>query len=170
MQINRFFSRVSILLFLVFVLGACSYNTLASAQLSTDDTHQKIDRLLSLMDQRLAVATLVARAKWNSGAAIDDPVREGQILDRLAASLKDVDASEKMFVRQFFQAQFDAGKIIQQHLHAQWRNNGQPAFANPPDLVRDIRPALDSLTPQLIEALLQVRPGEFVVSCVSQSV
>src|SRR5437879_5220939 len=45
---------------------------------------EKIDRLLALVETRLAVAPLVAQAKWNSGAAIDDPMRESQILDAVS--------------------------------------------------------------------------------------
>jgi chorismate mutase len=119
---------------------------------------QAADHLLQLMDQRLAVATKVAQAKWNSGAPIDDPVRERQILDKLTAQLPSADEQERDAVRRFFQAQFDAGKIIQRDLHAQWRQQQRGRFSNPPDLARDIRPALDQLTPQLLAALHQVRP------------
>jgi len=119
---------------------------------------QKIDGLLTLIDQRLDVAVKVAQAKWNSGAPINDPARERQILDDLTASLTTSDAQEKAFMRRFFQAQFDAGKIIQVTLHAQWKQEAHARFANPPDLARDIRPELDRLTPLLIEALTQVRP------------
>lgn len=48
---------------------------------------ENIDRLLVLIEQRLDVAPMVARAKWNSGAPIDDPVREQQILDGLMQTL-----------------------------------------------------------------------------------
>ncbi|WP_034297253.1 gamma subclass chorismate mutase AroQ [Herbaspirillum sp. RV1423] len=119
---------------------------------------QKIDHLLTLIDQRLDVAAKVAQSKWNSGAPINDPVRERQILDDLTASLQDAGDADKAFMRRFFQAQFDAGKIIQLTLHAQWRREAHARFANPPDLARDIRPELDRLTPLLIAALNQVRP------------
>ncbi len=119
---------------------------------------QKIDGLLTLIDQRLDVAEKVAQTKWNSGAPINDPARERKILDDLTASLKTSDAQDKSFMRRFFQAQFDAGKIIQFALHAQWRQEAHAHFINPPDLARDIRPELDRLTPLLITALDQVRP------------
>ncbi|WP_050479621.1 gamma subclass chorismate mutase AroQ [Herbaspirillum rhizosphaerae] len=119
---------------------------------------QKIDRLLTLMDQRLNVAVMVAQSKWNSGAPINDPVREQKILDDLSASLTNAGEGEKSFMRRFFQAQFDAGKLIQLDLHAQWRKDKHARFAAPPDLARDIRPELDRLTPLLIDALRQARP------------
>jgi len=119
---------------------------------------REIDRLLVLIDQRLDVATEVAQAKWNSGAAIDDPVRESKILHDLATTLPDAAQADRDFILHFFQAQFDAGKIIQRSLHAQWLQQRHPPFSQPPDLSRDIRPELDRLTPMLIISLRQVRP------------
>jgi len=118
----------------------------------------RIDRLLILVDQRLNVAVMVAQAKWNSGAPINDPARERKILEDLSASLTGASEDEKVFMRRFFQAQFDAGKFIQLDLHAQWRKENHARFAAPPDLARDIRPELDRLTPLLIEAINQALP------------
>jgi len=140
--------------FLALMLAGCQ-----SVPATPDEpARQEIDRLLTLVDQRLDVAVKVAQAKWNSGAPINDPARERKILDDLTASLKTADVQEKSFMRRFFQAQFDAGKIIQVALHAQWRQEAHARFANPPDLARDIRPELDRLTPLLIDSLTQVRP------------
>src|SRR5690554_993159 len=44
-----------------------------------DEDKLAIDRMLVLIDERLDVAPVVARAKWNSGAAIEAPEREAQI-------------------------------------------------------------------------------------------
>ena len=41
-------------------------------------------------------------------------------------------------------------------MHAQWRKEGLPPFAQVPDLKRDIRPLLDRLTPQMIAAVVPV--------------
>ena len=136
------------------LLSACQ-----SLPASTSVTEQhKLDRLLTLIDQRLNVAVMVAQSKWNSGAPINDPVRERKILDDLSASLTGAGEEQKSFMRRFFQAQFDAGKFIQLDLHAQWRRENHQRFAAPPDLARDIRPELDRLTPLLIEALNQALP------------
>lgn len=137
------------------LLSACQ-TTLVSMPVTEQ---QKIDRLLTLMDQRLDVAVMVAQSKWNSGAPINDPVREQKILDDLSASLTNASEDEKSFMRRFFQAQFDAGKFIQLDLHARWRKEHHERFAAPPDLARDIRPELDRLTPLLIEAVNQALPS-----------
>jgi len=131
---------------------------LASCQ-STGVPQQQaaLKQLLVLIDQRLTVAPLVARAKWNSGAPIDDPAREKLILDAVSqqAAEAGVDAA---FARQFFQAQFDAGKLIQGKLHEQWRSAKQAHFDDAPDLGRDVRPILDRLSPQIIATLRTAYP------------
>lgn len=98
---------------------------------------------------------MVAKAKWNSGGAINDPPREQLILDAVTAQASGLDAA---FVRRFFQAQFDAGKALQLGLHAQWRRQGTGKFNDAPDLGRDVRPLLDELTPQLIASLRRMQP------------
>lgn len=119
---------------------------------------KEIDHLLELINQRLAVAEKVAQAKWNSGAPIDDPLRERKILADFAAGMHDAPEADRSFALRFFQAQFDAGKIIQRDLHAQWQKQQHPPCAQPPDLAIDIRPELDRLTPLLIDSLHRVRP------------
>ena len=118
---------------------------------------EQIDNLLELINQRLAVAEKVAEAKWNSGAPIDDPARERKILDELALSIREESELDRGFALRFFQAQFDAGKMIQRDLHAQWQRQQRPPFVTAPDLARDVRPVLDRLTPQLIDSLRQLR-------------
>jgi len=142
---------------LLTLLASCQ-STIQQSATPTASEQAAASHLLILIDQRLAVAPLVAKAKWNSGAPIDDPVREKSILDAVAnqATQAGVDAA---FAREFFQAQFDAGKLIQVKLHEQWRLAGQAHFADAPDLGRDVRPLLDQLNPQIIAALAAMSPA-----------
>ncbi len=123
----------------------------------SEHDRQALPNLMQLIDQRLAVAPMVARAKWNSGAPIDDPAREKQLLATLTEQARN-DGLDPAFARRFFQSQFDAGKIIQTKLHAQWHADQQPKFADAPDLARDVRPELDRLTPLLMKALRDAYP------------
>ena len=141
---------------LCLLLGACQGMPLRQAGAGQDQ--EAIRTLLTLIDQRLALAPLVARAKWNSGAPIDDPQRERQILDAVAQQALHAGV-DPAYARRFFQDQFDAGKTLQRALHAQWRRTNQPRFDDVPDLARDVRPVLDRLTPQLIDALKAVPAG-----------
>jgi len=142
-------------MFLWFMLAACQSLPPGLPPASSAADAARIDHLLTLIDQRLAVAPMVAKAKWNSGGAINDPPREQLILDAVTAEAKGLDA---VLVRRFFQAQFDASKALQLGLHAQWRRQGAGRFDDAPDLGRDVRPVLDKLTPQLIAALGKIEP------------
>lgn len=141
-------------LFLLFLLAGCQGMAPAPGVADAADAVQA-DRLLTLIDQRLAVAPIVAKAKWNSGGAVNDPPREQLILDAVVAQAKGLDP---VFARHFFQAQFDASKAMQLGLHAQWRRQGLGRFDDAPDLGRDVRPVLDQLTPELIAALEKLQP------------
>jgi len=95
--------------------------------------------------------------KWNIKAAIDDPVREQQILDALAKQAPEYGLEPKL-AQDFFAAQIIAGKMIQTALFNEWTNKSQAPFTNPPDLKTHIRPALDKLTTELLMALAAAQP------------
>jgi chorismate mutase len=123
---------------------------------STRDVDQ-IDRILTLIGQRLGYMDDVARNKWNSGAPIEDLPREREIIDSLGkqAAGYGLDAG---IARDFFRAQIEASKIIQRTRFAEWRGQNQPPFKNLPDLRDKIRPALDALTPELMQSLATAQP------------
>jgi chorismate mutase-like protein len=109
-------------------------------------------QLASLMDERLAVVTEVARAKWNTQAPIEDLVRERESLlslreraSALGISVSTVDA--------FFGAQIKAAKILQRELFAHWRKQQHGQFANVADLSRDIRPEIDRINSLMLATL-----------------
>lgn len=118
-------------------------------------TRSDVEQLLTLQKARLDVAAPVARSKWNSHAPIDDPAREGVILDDVSARAQKLGLNAD-WTRRFFQDQFEAGKIVQRDLHRQWRVEQRPPFANPPDLALQVRPVLDRLTPDLLNALARL--------------
>lgn len=112
----------------------------------------RVDALLTLMRERLAVSVDVARSKWNSGAPIEDVQRERDIIAALSRQAGDAGLPVP-WAEQFFRAQIEASKIVQRALHDRWRRQGQGKFDVAPDLARDIRPRLDALTPRLLAAI-----------------
>jgi chorismate mutase len=119
---------------------------------------EKIDRILVLINTRLGYMNDVARNKWNSGAPIEDLSREREIIDSLGkqAASYGLDAG---IARDFFRAQIEASKIIQRTRFAEWRVQNQPPFKNLLDLRDKIRPALDALTPELMQSLAAAQPA-----------
>ena len=139
-------------IFLLLLLAGCQMQP----PMPPEQDQLAIDRMLQRVDERLEVAPLVAQSKWNSGAAIEAPEREAEILESVAEEAVAASIDEG-FARDFFQQQFEASKQIQRRLHLQWTQEGLPPFADPPDLGEEVRPVLDRLTPQLIEALAEMQ-------------
>jgi chorismate mutase-like protein len=114
--------------------------------------------LCRLIANRLALMPDVARHKWNQRSAIDDPVREQQIIDGLKREAEAMGVPAK-WAERFFRAQIEAAKLIQRDLFARWERDGQGTFADAPDLVSVTRPKLDALTPQLLRELSMAWPA-----------
>ena len=81
-----------------FVLTVLLAGCQSVATMPDDAARQKIDGLLTLIDQRLDEAVKVAQTKWNSGAPINDPARERQILEKLAAGLSNKEIAQQLFL------------------------------------------------------------------------
>lgn len=112
--------------------------------------------LLELINTRLEVAPLVAKSKWNTKKPINDSVREKIILDSVKVKAQKL-GIDKQFARDFFKAQFKAGKMVQIELHEKWTKDSQPPFIPNPDLTTEVRPVLDSLTPLLLLELRKIQ-------------
>ena len=158
-----FFNRsilFSGLIAVICLVSACQNPAAQSSSVSTSDA-QKINRLLVLMDQRLGIAPQVAKAKWNSGAPVDDLKRESTTLNEEITQNKLIgkEKCDLRLVKIFFHDQFNAGKIIQKDLLITWHKT-YPAnykFDDAANLVQQIRPQLDKLTPELISAFCDVQ-------------
>jgi len=162
-SILKFSRRYIIALMLTAPLEAALAAPDQPAQPATQETTgdaQKINHLLVLIDQRLSIADDVAKAKWNAGMIVDDPEREKQQLASISAKATAMGVTNIALVDVFFQNQFEASKIIQTRSIMHW-HSVYPAdfkFKDAPDLMDDVRPKLDKLTPELIAALQEVQP------------
>jgi chorismate mutase-like protein len=108
--------------------------------------------LARLADLRLGVVTEVARWKWNRQAPIEDRPREASLLaaQRSAAAERGIPATR---VDAFFGAQIEAARQLQRDLFAMWRKQGAGQFAGVADLDTQLRPRIDSINKQMLEAL-----------------
>jgi chorismate mutase len=118
-----------------------------------------LDRLLGLMQQRLAVAHDVARWKWSQGKPISDPDREARLLEQVVGLGRDRGLGPQ-FVRSFFAAQMEAGKLIQQADFDRWRTDKRDPEEAGPDLAT-LRARIDQLDVELLDALAEVGPLPF---------
>jgi chorismate mutase len=117
----------------------------------------QLDPLTSLIEERLNVMTDVAKAKWNTGSAIEDPPREQQLLADVAVQAQ-ADRIPSGWAQHFFRLQIEAAKEVQYCLFAQWAAQRQRPFQKVPDLKTEIRPKLDRLTLELLSVLTKQWP------------
>lgn len=115
---------------------------------------QRTSVLSGLIDARLAVMSDVARNKWNSGAAIEDPVRERDLIaDMIARGLALGVPAQR--TEAFFVAQIKAARELQQDLFDLWRSQGRQKLPAAPDLQKTIRPQLDRISAAMVTALAE---------------
>lgn len=139
--------RLLTVLFAVLLLGAApAVPPAVAAQPSS------LLPLAELSGQRVQIADKVAAAKFGTTQPIDDPVREQQILDGVAAKapglgLDPADAVE------FFRDQIEANKVVQRGLYELWTAHPEQAPTERPDLPTEVRPVIDRINAGLLDEL-----------------
>lgn len=124
---------------------------------SFSDPLSRVDRVLELTDERLALMPEVAAWKWEHHAPVTDPARERAVIlaaARLAAPLGLApEPIERLFALEVRLAREQEGA-----LHESWHRGGFDFHGRVPDLTKDLRPQLDRLTHDLLDALYLAAP------------
>ncbi|RSM37234.1 chorismate mutase [Amycolatopsis balhimycina DSM 5908] len=120
-------------------------------------------RLTDLAAQRVRIADQVAAAKYGTPSPIDDPAREQQIYDSVAARAPQLGLDPADAVR-FFHAQIEANKVVQRGLYARWDAHPAEAPTTRPGLGQ-IRPVIDGLNTSLLTELAATIPVRAARSC-----
>jgi chorismate mutase len=150
---------------LAFLTGcpASPAPTPASSTSTPADT-KAVDRLLTLMGDRLALMHDVAKWKWNHKIPIADAERERRVLDAVGdrAAAMGLDRDE---VRRFFAAQIEAGKMLQQANFKDWEEGQHVPFVGVASLA-EMREKIDALNEQMLESLAATRnvPSQMVLA------
>ncbi|TWB56589.1 chorismate mutase [Nitrospirillum viridazoti] len=121
------------------------------------DTADSLRAVVEASADRLALAHQVALSKWDSGAAVEDGGREAVVIMN-AVSQGEGQGLERIWVASVFRAQIEANKLVQYGLIADWGRSGAAPDHAPIDLVRDVRPQLDTAQKALMAALPGVAP------------
>ncbi|MBX9681061.1 MAG: PDZ domain-containing protein [Gemmataceae bacterium] len=120
------------------------------------DPSAAIESLTKAMSVRLALMDDVAAAKWQKKALASDPVRESLMIDDLVIQGKEMGLPEAM-VRKFFEVQIDSARARQHVLLTQWKAGETPRKTDL-DLVKDLRPRIDTINTAMLQSLAQLRP------------
>ncbi|WP_324609628.1 gamma subclass chorismate mutase AroQ [Streptomyces sp. WM6386] len=99
----------------------------------------------------LATADLVAAAKWGTDSPIDDPAREQQVLDTVAAQAQRIGADPDE-IRRIFRDQIEANKLVQHGLYRRWTGHPDQAPTTKPDL-NVVRQQINRVNTDLVDAL-----------------
>lgn len=111
----------------------CAVALLAIPFPARADTVNPLTELVDAAAGRLQVADDVAAIKWQTGAAIEDPVRGGQQLATLAAEAAGDDLDPD-YVRRIFTDQIAATEAVEHHRFAQWKLDSAAAPPTAPEL------------------------------------
>jgi len=156
MMINSRAARLMKLLFCSWgLLGLLLSGRLMAAPQYVDDS-VLIDRVVDLVERRLALMPEVAAVKFRRQQAIADPARERVVIDQSVAEARALQL-EPEAARTFFSVQIRLARAVQEHWFESWRTRGeQPPAAR--DLVTVLRPELDGIGRELLPAVYLASP------------
>ena len=117
-----------------------------------DDVRQVFD----LMQARLSVMRAVAAWKHANNVPVSDAAREQRVLDASVAQARrlGIDATS---ARELFALQIRLARDVQEHFISTWRKQGSHA-ERVRDLNQELRPELDRLGAQLLQAIYLALP------------
>jgi chorismate mutase len=99
----------------------------------------------------------VARWKWHHHQPITDAAREAALLEQTGDRAHDLGLDADLSVR-FVKAQITAGKLMQQQDMDSWQTQPPPQDEPLRNLATELRPKIDQLNVDLLEALAGVAP------------
>jgi cyclohexadienyl dehydratase len=116
-----------------------------------------VDRVIELIDRRLALMPEVAAVKFRQQQPIADPGREGVVLEQSVADARAMKL-EGEAARAFFSVQIRLARAVQEHCFERWRTRAvSPPTAR--DLVAVLRPELDALGREILPAVYLASPA-----------
>ena len=139
------------------MLGGCAPGgACAQDRLLTDEA--AVGRVLELADQRLALMPGVAATKWRSHAPISDPEREQVVIEHAGELAAPLGLSAES-IKSVFEVQVRRARELEIQLTQQWEAHGFQFAGAIPDLATQIRPRLDEVTSQMLQALYLAAPA-----------
>lgn len=134
----------------VFLAGALPATAAPSQRVAPGG---ELTALVGLAAERILLADKVAAAKYGTDTPIEDPTREQQVLDQAKALAVEagLDTGETV---EFFRAQIEMSKAVQQGLYDLWTEHPDQAPTERPDLATEVRPQLDRITADFIDQLV----------------
>lgn len=116
-----------------------------------------VARVLDVADQRMSLMPGVAATKWQTHAPIADPARE-QVVIQHSGDLALPFGLAAEPVQRVFEVQVRLAREWEEALTRQWQAHGFNYTGPIPNLTKQVRPQLDSITTQLLRSLYLAAP------------
>jgi chorismate mutase-like protein len=115
-----------------------------------------LDALVVVAARRLVLGVDVAAAKFLSGQRVDDLVREQEILESMASTLKRAELQHPLRI-EFFRDQIEANKVIQRSLYRYWSVHPEEFPVRRRHLTAELRPQLDLVDRHMLQILVRMK-------------
>lgn len=122
------------------------------------DESSLVRRVLDLENERLSLMPAVAAWKWQHHAPISDPPRE-RVVILAAGKLGEPFGLAPAPIERLFALQVRLARDAEADRERHWRKTGYDFPGRPPDLKNELRPQLDRLTSDLLQALYLAAPA-----------
>ncbi len=143
--------------FVLALLLSLSLPALASGADTFLTNESAVIQVLDLMDQRLGLMPAVAATKWQTHAPIADPERE-RVVIKHAGELATPLGLTADRVEQVFEIQVRLARELEESLTERWQAQGFQYDGPVPDLAKELRPRIDTVTTRLMRALYLAAP------------
>ena len=128
----------------------------ASASTGTVSDRVLLDALVVVAARRIVLGVDVAAAKFLSGQRVDDLVREQEILESMASTLKRAELQHPLRI-EFFRDQIEANKVIQRSLYRYWSVHPEQFPVRRRHLTAELRPQLDLIDRHMLLILIRMK-------------
>ena len=139
------------------LLCAAASGWTAPAEPQLLDERAAVARVLTILDERLALMPGVAAYKWQNHLAVSDPPREQVVIEHGVALARPL-GLESQGVSALIAVQIRIANEVENALHGEWRARGFEFSGPIPSLTNEVRPRLDALTDELLKALYVAAP------------
>jgi chorismate mutase len=134
-----------------------SDTAILTAQMVEDEIVVKIDGVLNAIQELFSTMHNVAKWKWNHRSAIEDMEKEKQLLEKWIEKGAQLGLPEEI-VKEVFNAQLEAMKMIQINYFENWKRDGVDQFADVHDFKTELRPRIERISENLMMQLKEVMP------------
>ncbi|MFI4927871.1 MAG: gamma subclass chorismate mutase AroQ [Burkholderiales bacterium] len=144
-----------LLMMVAVLLSAVPALAMAEEHFLTDEA--AVTRILDVADQRLALMPGVAATKWQTHSPIAAPERERVVIANSGELAQPLGLSPES-VERVFEIQVRLAREWEESLTHQWQAKGFNYTGPIPDLNKELRPQLDTITTEMLRALYLAAP------------